>query len=206
MSNFNVILRNSLVTRPIVRLITQHKIPLVHRPLLLAKLKGTSSRLPCSASTLYSFRAIYSCIYPRGILSFDQRRHIGDDAARCSSFRDWRSWREVKEIMGWAVRWRRRKRRTTMRPERERNGRNRSVERGTCAVIWRRMHHRLCHLTRVIERDTAVWSWFVYSRNRLRIASVRLVTQGRRRARVPRRVLISEVEARRKRKMRAFRG
>jgi len=36
-------------------------------------------------------------IYPRGILFFDQRRHIDDDAA-CSSFRDWRSWREVKEI------------------------------------------------------------------------------------------------------------
>lgn len=118
------------MTRHIVRLITQHKIPLVHRPLLLAKPKGTSSRLPCSASILYSFRAIYSRIYPRGILSFDQRRHIGDDAARCSSFRDWRSWREVKEIMGCTKPWDEEGERGGRRwSKRERNGRNRSVER-----------------------------------------------------------------------------
>lgn len=41
-----------------------------------------------------------AAIYPRGILFFDQRRHIDDDAACCGSFRDWRSWREVKGITG----------------------------------------------------------------------------------------------------------
>lgn len=41
-----------------------------------------------------------AAIYSRGILFFDQRRHIDDDAACCGSFRDWRSWREVKEITG----------------------------------------------------------------------------------------------------------
>jgi len=62
------------------------------------------------------------------------------------------------------------------------------------------MHHRLCHLTRVIERDTAERSSFARDESPdVRLAplslslSLPLVMQGGRRARIPRRVLISEV-------------
>lgn len=77
------------------------------------------------------FRAIYSHICPRGILSFDQRRHIDDDAplwfvSRLEVVAGGQRNHGVYE----AARTRRKKRgREALMREHERNGHNRSVER-----------------------------------------------------------------------------
>lgn len=138
-----------------------------HRPLLHAGPKEASFRSPCSAPTLYSFRAIYSRIYPpvefspsiNGDISTTMRPaavrfEIGGRGGRSKESRGARS-RDERERASMRERAHYRKR------ERERE-RAAIIVRwsGTCAVIWRRMHHRLCHLTRVIERDTAERSPF----------------------------------------------
>lgn len=75
----------NLVTRHIARLITQHKI-LPDRSHSRSQKKYHPGP-PRSASTLYSFHAIYSRIYPRGILFFDQRRHIDDERSGLTAVR-----------------------------------------------------------------------------------------------------------------------